>query len=163
MAAVPVEIVVRGSAAGFAQEITIGAQGAGSHRLIADEPADAGGGNAGPSPYELLAAALGACTSMTLGMYARRKQWPLASVVVRLRHSKIHAVDCANCEQKQAMLDKMDCDIELIGELSEEQREKLLQIAGRCPVHQTLTHGMQIHTRLAGEPRPDSAKSITSG
>ena len=110
--------MVRGSVAGFAQEIT-----AGAHRLFSDEPTEVGGENAGPSPYELLAAALGTCTSMTLGMYARRKKWPLASVVVRLRHSKIHAADCADCDTKEEMLDRIDRDIELIGNLTEEQRE----------------------------------------
>jgi uncharacterized OsmC-like protein len=137
------EVVVRGNAAGFAQEITVG-----SHRLYSDEPKEVGGENTGPSPYELLAAALGACTSMTLGMYARRKQWPLASVIVRLRHSKIHANDCADCESRDAMLDRMDRDIELSGDLTEEQRGKLLEIADKCPVHRTLTRGIQIHTRL---------------
>ena len=99
MAADRPEVVVRGSVAGFAQEITVGV-----HRLFSDEPRDVGGEDAGPSPYELLAAALGACTSMTLGAYARRKQWPLASVVVRLRHSKIHAIDCSDCDTKDEML-----------------------------------------------------------
>jgi putative redox protein len=137
------EVVVRGSVAGFTQEIT-----AGSHRFFSDEPKDQGGENAGPSPYELLAAALGACTSMTLEMYARRKQWPLASVMVRLRHAKIHAADCADCDTKEEMLDRIHRDIELIGDLTGEQREKLLQIADRCPVHRTLTQGMQIVSRL---------------
>ncbi len=85
---------------------------------------------------------------MTLGMYARRKQWPLASVIVRLRHSKIHAIDCADCDTKDEMLDRIDRDIELIGNLTEEQREKLLEIADKCPVHRTLTHGMKIQSRL---------------
>jgi putative redox protein len=139
----PPEVVVRGSAAGFAQEITIG-----SHRLFSDEPNEAGGQSTGPSPYDLLAASLGACTSMTLGMYARRKQWPLHSVIVRLTHSKSHAVDCANCETKSELLDRIDRDIELMGDLSEEQRAELLEIADKCPVHRTLTRGMQIHSRL---------------
>jgi uncharacterized OsmC-like protein len=143
MAAAPPEVVVRGSVAGFAQEITVGA-----HRLFSDEPRDVGGGDAGPSPYELLAAALGACTSMTLGMYARRKQWPLASVVVRLRHSKTHAIDCSDCDTKDEMLDRIDRDIELTGNLTKEQREKLLEIADKCPVHRTLINGMKIHSRL---------------
>jgi uncharacterized OsmC-like protein len=143
MAAPPPEVVVRGSVAGFAQEITVGA-----HRLFSDEPQDVGGEDAGPSPYELLAAALGACTSMTLRMYARRKQWPLASVVIRLRHSKIHAIDCSDCDTKDEMLDRIDRDIELTGNLTEEQREKLLEIADKCPVHRTLTSGMKIHSRL---------------
>jgi putative redox protein len=144
----PREVVVRGSVAGFAQEITIGTQESGSHRLISDEPRDVGGENAGPSPYDLLAAALGACTSMTLGMYARRKLWPLASVVVRLRHSKIHAMDCADCETNQVMLDRIDRDIELTGDLTDEQRAKLLEIADKCPVHRTLTRGIHIISRL---------------
>jgi putative redox protein len=137
------EVVVRGSAAGFAQEIT-----AGSHRIFSDEPKEQGGENAGPSPYELLAAALGACTSMTLGMYARRNRWPLASVIVRLRHSKIHAKDCADCDTRDEMLDRIDRDIELTGELTAEQRQKLLEIADKCPVHRTLTRGMHVFSRL---------------
>ncbi|MGB6944601.1 MAG: OsmC family protein [Bryobacteraceae bacterium] len=145
------EVVVRGNVAGFTQEIN-----AGAHRFFSDEPKDLGGENAGPSPYELLAAALGACTSMTIGMYARRERWPLASVTVRLRHSKIHADDCANCETKDAMLDRIDRDIELVGNLTREQREKLLEIADKCPVHRTLTRGMKISSRLvdAAESEP---------
>jgi uncharacterized OsmC-like protein len=143
MAGNPPEVVVRGSAAGFAQDIRIG-----PHRLQADEPVEVGGTGAGPSPYELLAAALGACTSMTLGMYARRKHWPLEDVTVRLRHSKIHAIDCAECETKEGMLDRIDRDIELAGNLTDEQRAKLLEIADKCPLHRTLTRGMQIRSRL---------------
>jgi uncharacterized OsmC-like protein len=129
--------------AGFTQEIT-----AGSHRIFSDEPKEAGGENAGASPYELLTAALGACTSMTIGMYARRKKWPLASVNVRLRHLKIHADDCADCETKDAALDRVERDIELLGNLSAEQRAKLLEIADKCPLHRTLTRGIEIQTRL---------------
>jgi putative redox protein len=125
------------------QEIT-----SGTHRLFSDEPKSAGGQDAGPSPYELVAAALGACTSMTLTMYARRKQWPLASIVVRLRHTKTHASDCADCDQRPAMLDRIEREIELTGHLSAEQRQKLLEIADKCPVHQTLASGLQIQTRL---------------
>ena len=143
MAATAPEVVVRGSASGFAQEILVG-----QHGLLADEPETAGGANTGPSPYELLAAALGACTSMTLGMYARRKQWPLIAVTVRLRHSRIYAADCAECETKEGMLDRIDRDIELTGDLTAEQRAKLLEIADKCPVHRTLTRGMQIRSRL---------------
>jgi uncharacterized OsmC-like protein len=143
MAGTAPEVVVRGSVAGFAQEITVG-----THRLFSDEPRDVGGEDAAPSPYELLAAALGACTSMTLGEYARRKHWPLASVVVRLRHSKIHAIDCSDCDTKDEMLDRIDRDIELTGNLTKEQRERLLEIADKCPVHRTLTNGMTITSRL---------------
>jgi uncharacterized OsmC-like protein len=141
--AAPSEVVVRGSAAGFEQAIR-----AGLHELTSDEPLDQGGADTGPSPYELLASALGACTSMTLGMYARHKQWPLDEVTVRLRHSRIHAADCADCETKEEMLDRIDRDIELTGNLTAEQRARLLEIADKCPVHQTLTRGMQIHSRL---------------
>lgn len=135
-------VFVRGSAAGFAQEIL-----AGPHRMTADEPKSAGGTDTGPSPYDLLLAALGACTSMTIGMYARRKGWPLEEVTVKLRHSKIHASDCADCEKKEAMLDRIDLDIRCVGELSAEQRTKLLEIANKCPVHRTLTSKIEIETR----------------
>jgi putative redox protein len=143
MAAAAPEVVVRGNAAGFSQSIR-----AGLHELASDEPLDQGGAGTGPSPYELLAAALGACTSMTLGMYARRKQWPLDDVQVRLRHSRIYAEDCADCDTKDGMLDRIDRDIELAGNLTAEQRARLVEIADLCPVHRTLTRGMQIHTRL---------------
>jgi uncharacterized OsmC-like protein len=143
MAGAPREVVVHGKASAFTQEI-----GMGPHRLIADEPATAGGMDAGPSPYDLLCASLGACTSMTLGMYARRKQWPLESVTVRLRHSRIHASDCAECETKEGMLDRIERDIELAGVLTQEQRTKLLEIADKCPVHRTLKSEIDIRSRL---------------
>ena len=135
-------VLVRGSAAGFAQEIQ-----AGKHRLHADEPAAAGGADTGPSPYDLLLAALGACTSMTLGAYARRKAWPLEEITVRLRHSKVHAADCADCESRDGMLDCIERDIHLAGPLTNEQREKLMEIAGKCPIHRTLTSKIEIKTR----------------
>jgi putative redox protein len=135
-------VVVRGSAAGFAQEIH-----AGLHRLHADEPASAGGTDTGPSPYDLLLAALGACTSMTVSMYARRKAWPLEEVTVHLRHSKIHAADCAECETREGMLDHIERDIHFAGPLTDEQRAKLLEIANKCPVHRTLTSEIDIVSR----------------
>ena|ERR1700722_11624791 len=135
-------VLVRGSAAGFAQQIH-----AGSHRLHADEPVTSGGTDTGPSPYDLLLAALGACTSMTLGMYPRRKAWPLEEVTIQLRHSKIHAVDCAQCETKEGMLDRIERDIHFAGPLDAEQRSKLLEIADKCPVHRTLTSEIDIKTR----------------
>jgi len=135
-------VLVRGSAAGFAQEIH-----AGPHRMTADEPKSAGGTDTGPSPYDFLLAALGSCTSMTVGMYARRKGWPLEEVSVNLRHSKKHASDCANCEKKEALLDRIDLDIRFVGKLTAEQRTKLLEIANKCPVHKTLTSKIQIETR----------------
>jgi putative redox protein len=136
-------VIVRGDATGLAQEIETG-----RHRLVADEPVEAGGTDTGPSPYELLLAALGACTSMTLSMYARRKQWPLERVTVRLRHDKIHAKDCAECETKEGMLDRIEREISLTGPLDGEQRERLLAIANRCPVHRTLVSEVDIRTRL---------------
>ena len=135
-------VVVRGSSAGFAQEIL-----AGPHRINADEPTPAGGTDTGPSPYDLLLAALGSCTSITLGMYARRKGWPLDEVTVNLRHSKIHASDCVGCETKDEMLDRIERDIHLAGNLTSEQRSKLLEIADKCPVHRTLTSKIEIKTR----------------
>jgi uncharacterized OsmC-like protein len=135
-------IVVRGSGAGFAQEIS-----AGRHHLKSDEPESAGGTDTGATPYDLLLAALGSCTSMTLGMYARRKGWPLEDVTVNLRHSKVHASDCADCENKDVMLDRIERDIHLTGPLTPEQKSRLLEIADKCPVHRTLTSTIQIKTR----------------
>ncbi len=121
----------------------------GPHRISADEPTAAGGTDTGPNPYDLLLAALGSCTSMTVAMYARRKQWPLQAVTVRLRHSKIHAADCESCETQEGLLDRIERVVELRGPLDEEQRARLLEIANRCPVHRTLTSEIDIRTRLA--------------
>ncbi len=146
------EATVRGSTRGFAQEITVG-----PHRLVADEPLAVGGSDKGPGPYDLLIAALGACTSMTISLYARRKQWPLEAVTVKLRHSKIHAVDCENCEAKDGKLDRIERDVELHGALNEEQRDRLLDIANKCPVHKTLTSEIDIRTRLVVNQEEESA------
>lgn len=127
----------------FQQSITMGA-----HRLVADEPTDVGGRDSGPSPYDLLLAALGACTSMTLRMYAERKNLPLEHVSVLLRHSKIHAADCATCETTQGRVDRIDREITLDGDLDETTRARLLEIADRCPVHRTLTSEIDIRTQL---------------
>jgi uncharacterized OsmC-like protein len=138
----PPHVIVRGGAAGFAQEIEIG-----SHRLKADEPVDFGGTDTGPSPYDLLLAALGSCTSMTISFYARRLKWPLESVTISLQHSKIHATDCEECETKIGKIDRIEREIQLTGALTAEQRAKLMEIADRCPVHQTLTSEINIKTR----------------
>ena len=138
----PPGVIVRGGGAGFAQEIEIG-----PHRLKGDEPAAFGGTDTGPSPYDFLLAALGTCTSMTISLYARRKGWPLENVTVSLHHSKIHAVDCSECETKEGRIDRIERDIQLTGTLTTEQRAKLMEIADRCPVHQTLTSEINIRTR----------------
>jgi putative redox protein len=119
----------------------------GPHQLTSDEPLP-NGTDTGATPYDLLAAALGACTSMTLTLYADRKQWPLESVTVVLRHGKIHASDCDDCESKEGKVDRIDRAIELGGPLTDEQRTRLLEIANRCPVHRTLTSEINIQTRL---------------
>ena len=137
-------VFVRGSARGFLQEIT-----AGKHSLQADEPVSAGGTESAPDPYDYLLAALGACTSMTVGWYARQKKIPLEDITVALRHSRIHARDCEDCETKDGMLDRIDLDVQLTGPLSPEQRAKLMEVAGRCPVHRTLTSEIDIRLRAA--------------
>jgi putative redox protein len=118
----------------------------GSHLLLVDEPIEVGGLDSGPGPYDLLLAALGACTAMTLRLYAERKALPLDRVTVRLSHSKIYAEDCANCETKEGMLDRIDRAITLSGSLDESQRARLMEIADKCPVHRTLTSEIEIRT-----------------
>lgn len=122
---------------------------AGRHVLTADEPAAAGGDDAGPGPYELLLMSLGACTSMTLRMYAGLKQLPLKQVRVRLYHQKVHAQDCADCASHDRKLDQITREIVLVGDLSEAQRQRLLEIAERCPVHRTLSSQISIRSSLA--------------
>jgi putative redox protein len=126
----------------YTQQIT-----AGHHTLVADEPQPTGD-DAGPNPYDLLLAALGACTSMTVRMYANRKGWPLERVRVTLRHSRIHAEDCSDCETTSGWVDQIDRDVELTGDLDDTQRQRLLQIAEHCPVHKTLTSEVHVTTSL---------------
>ena len=138
-------VIVREThASKFQQSIVIG-----PHRLIVDEPVSAGGEDSGPSPYDLLASALGACTAMTLRMYADLKRIPLERVQVALRHAKIHASDCAECETREGKIDRIERVITLEGELDEAARSKLLDIATRCPVHRTLHGEVSVLTRLA--------------
>jgi uncharacterized OsmC-like protein/alpha-beta hydrolase superfamily lysophospholipase len=125
----------------FQQEIRTG-----RHRFLADEPVAVGGLDSGPGPYDLVLAGLGACTSMTLRLYAERKALPLDRVTVRLGHSRIHAVDCENCETKEGMIDRVDRVITLAGDLNDEQRKRLIEIADKCPVHRTLTSEINIST-----------------
>lgn len=128
----------------FQQSIALG-----PHRITADEPLAAGGDDSGPGPYDLLLAALGACTSMTLRLYADRKALPLDLVTVTLAHSKIHAEDCAECDTKVGMIDQLERVITLDGALDADQRSKLMEIADKCPVHRTLTSEIRIITRAA--------------
>ena len=122
---------------------------AGAHRYLADEPTSVGGNGSGPSPYEYLLAALGACTSMTIRLYADLKKIPLGRVSVLLRHDKIHAIDCENCETKEGKIDRIEREIRLEGDLSAEQRARLLEIADKCPVHRTLHGEIDVRTREA--------------
>jgi putative redox protein len=145
--AAPGTVVVREAGTGrFAQEIA-----AGRHALSADEPADYGGDDGGPTPYDLVLAGLGACTSMTVRMYAARKGWPLARVSVTLAHDKIHAADCADCETRDGRIDRIERRLALDGELDEAQRTRLLEIADKCPVHRTLEGTIDVVTTLADD------------
>lgn len=137
-------VVVRGGAKNFQQEVT-----AGKHKFVADEPVSAGGGDAGPDPYDYLLTALGVCTSMTIGLYARRNRFPLENITVSLSHSRIYAADCEECETKQGLLDRIDVEVELSGALTPEQHAKLMQVAAKCPVHRTLTSEINIRLRAA--------------
>jgi putative redox protein len=127
------------SGPGLAQEIR-----AGRHTVVADEPVEAGGTDTGPDPYSLLLGALGACTSMTLKLYARRKGWPLGDVAVELSFSRVYAEDCANCDDPRARLDRVDRRIVLHGPLDEAQVARLAEIAKKCPVHKTLMAGLNV-------------------
>jgi putative redox protein len=135
-------VLVRETGGGkFQQEIL-----SGPHRFLADEPVKVGGLDSGPGPYDLLLAALGACTSMTLRLYADHKKLPLERVSVRLVHNRIHAEDCLNCETKEGMVDRIDRNITMEGPLDAEQRKRLLEIADKCPVHRTLESEIEIRT-----------------
>jgi uncharacterized OsmC-like protein len=116
----------------------------GKHHLRVDEPVSVGGSDSAPGPYDYLLIALGSCTSMTVGLYARRKQLPLENITVSLSHSRIHAKDCEECATKEGMLDRIDMQIELTGPLTPDQRAKLMEIAAKCPVHRTLTSEINI-------------------
>ena len=140
--AAPPDVVVRGNAQSFLQDVA-----AGTHRLQADEPVSYGGGDAAPGPYDYLLTALGVCTSMTIGLYARRKKLPLENITVSLHHSRIHAKDCEECETKEGMLDRIDMAVELTGPLTPEQHAKLMEIAGKCPVHRTLKGEIDIRMK----------------
>jgi uncharacterized OsmC-like protein/alpha/beta superfamily hydrolase len=139
-------VVVTGAGDAFTQQVEVR-----GHRLIADEPASVGGDDLGPTPYDLLLAALGTCTSMTVGMYARRKNWPLRSTTVTLTHSRVHAADCKTCETQSGQLDHIRREVRFDGDLDAAQRARLLEIADRCPVHRTLRSEVVVET-VTAEP-----------
>jgi putative redox protein len=141
----PDAVTVTGRAAdGFLSPVN-----ANGHELLADEPEAHGGSDQGPTPYDFLAAALGSCTVMTLNMYARRKEWPLEKVKVSLTHDRIHAKDCEDCESGDGQVHVLNREIRIEGNLDEAQRQRLLEIADRCPVHRTLVGEIKVRTRLA--------------
>jgi len=143
-----VRVVERGTGA-FAVDIR-----AGRHQWIGDEPASVGGDDLGPGPYDMLIAALGACTAMTLRMVARQKKWPLDKVVVELAHGKVHAKDCAECQTRDGKVDRIERVITMTGALDAQQRQRLLEIADKCPVHRTLHSEVLVVTRAAEPDAP---------
>lgn len=145
----PVEDVVTRTGASYCTEIQ-----AGRHSLVGDEPQDVGGEDAGPTPYGYLLSALGSCTGMTLRMYADRKEWSLDETIVRLSHEKIHAEDCENCETEEGRVDHIEREIEVRGDLSDDQRDRLLEIANKCPVHRTLHGEIDIRSSLQNPESP---------
>jgi len=138
-------VVTAGGDGTYSQQVTTA-----THTLLVDEPVEVGGADAGPNPYELLLASLGSCTAITLRMYADRRGIPLTRTTVRLRHDRIHAEDCAECETERGVLSRITREIELEGDLDDDQRAKLMLIADRCPVHRTLSSEIVIETRETG-------------
>jgi uncharacterized OsmC-like protein/fermentation-respiration switch protein FrsA (DUF1100 family) len=145
-----VVVVTESDARPYGQRIT-----AGGHQVVADEPAAIGGADSGPTPYDLLLAGLGACTAITVRMYADRKGWPLRQTTVRLRHQRIHAKDCADCETRTGQMDQIERELQFEGELTDFQRARLLDIAERCPVHRTLHSEVLVSTAETAPDGPD--------
>ena len=137
-------VVVEAGKLRYAQKISVG-----PHLLQGDEPVSAGGSDVGPNPYELLLAALGSCTSMTVRMYADRRQWPLEGVHIELSYARVHAEDCTACDQELKLVDGIEMELSFFGELSECQTQRLTEIAIKCPVHRTLESPIPIRARLA--------------
>jgi putative redox protein len=130
---------------------------AGRHTFVLDEPLDAGGQDRGPTPYDLLLAALGACTAITLRLYADQKKWPLQAIEVRLRHQRVHRSDCEQCEQSGQMLEEIEKELMLLGPLTPEQRQRLELISQKCPVQKTLAAGLRINTHLVAADKQSVA------
>ena len=136
----------------YSQTISVG-----PHQLRGDEPVDVGGSDTGPNPYDFLLAALGSCASITVRMYADRKQWPLEGVHIELSYGATHAEDAAACDTETGMITGIEMEISFVGDLSEQQRQRLLEIANKCPVHRTLTSRIQIRGTLAETARAEAA------
>ena len=143
-------VVIEAGRLRYAQSVSVG-----PHLLHGDEPVSVGGTDIGPNPYELLLAALGTCTSITVRMYADRKQWPLEGVHIELSYARVHADDCAACEKGLKLVDVIEMELSFFGELWESQRQRLLEVATKCPVHRTLESPIRVRARLA-PPRPKS-------
>lgn len=137
------EVIARTGIDSFTTEMLVA-----GHKLVADEPVEAGGSDLGPSPYDLLAAALASCTTMTLKMYATRKELAMRSVTVTVTHEKVHAKDCADCESPSGRIDEFQRVLTIEGDLDDAQRQRLLEIADRCPVHRTLHAEIKVRTTL---------------
>ena len=137
-------VVVEAGRLRYVQSVFVG-----PHLLHGDEPVSVGGTDVGPNPYELLLAALGSCTSITVRMYADRKQWPLEGVHIELSYARVHAEDCAACDKGLKLVDGIEMELSFFGELSESQRQRLTEIANKCPVHRTLESPIPIRARLA--------------
>jgi len=140
------QVTVRIGSDGFTTDIL-----AAGHTLIADEPESVGGDDFGPSPYDLLLSSLGACTAMTLRMYADRKKWNLEEVIIHLKHGKTYNTDCKNCDEKEAKVDLIEKSIELVGDLDDSQKNRLMEIADKCPVHKSLNNTVIIQSTLKDE------------
>ena len=137
-------VVVEAGRLRYAQNISVG-----PHLLRGDEPVSAGGSDVGPNPFELLLAALGTCTSITVRMYADLKQWPLEGVRIELSYARVHADDCAACDKELKLVDGIEMELSFFGELSESQRQRLIEVANKCPVHRALESPIPIRARLA--------------
>jgi putative redox protein len=137
------QVIVKTSGELYRTEIT-----AGKHTIIADEPLSMGGRDLGPNPYDLLMSAVGACVGMTLRMYAERKKWDLQEVHVHLSHQRIHARDCTDCKSNNGYVHIINKELNLIGDLSEKQLDRLKEISDRCPVQKTLMNEVKFNTAL---------------
>lgn len=148
------EVIVKSVSGSLTHEVLSGDHQ--EHRFLSDEPKELGGENLGPTPYDLLLSALGSCTGITLLLYAKRKNWALSSVKIKLTHQRVHAKDCTDCESKDGYIDRISREITLNGELDESQRQRLLYIAEHCPVHKTLTNEIKIRDSLISSGSPTS-------